>query len=230
MRESSRPACGDIRNLFHTPRFSRNASIRSSTFHLSLASIMFLFGIGAAAQVNVLTQHNDNARTGQNLQETILTPSNVNPTQFGKLFSQPVNGEIYGQPLYVSNVAISGKGTHDVMYVATTALTPNKAYTETTNGDSVYAFDADTNGGSDATPLWQVSLLTNTTPAGTLLGEYGVLGTPVIDPASQTMYVVSSELQNSTTSFDFTPSISRPERRNSAGRSRFRPRFREPER
>ena len=59
MRESSRPACGDILNFFRTLQFSRNASIRSSTFHLSLASIMFLFGIGAAAQVNVLTQHND---------------------------------------------------------------------------------------------------------------------------------------------------------------------------
>ena len=70
---------------------------------------MFLFGSGAAAQVNVLTQHNDNARTGENLQETILTPSNVNPTQFGKLFSQPVNGEIYGQPLYVAHLAIPGR-------------------------------------------------------------------------------------------------------------------------
>ena len=92
IRESSRPACVEIRNFFRTLQFSRNASIQSSIFHLSLASIMFMFGSGAMAQVNVLTQHNDIARTSQNVQETILTPSNVNPTQFGKLFSQPVNG------------------------------------------------------------------------------------------------------------------------------------------
>ena len=108
------------------------------------------------AQVNVLTAHNDIARTGQNLNETALTPSNVNATQFGKLFSHPVTSTIYAQPLYVSQVAIPGKGTHNVVYVATA-------------GDTVYAFDADSNGGTNANPLWQVSLLTNTTPAGTLI-------------------------------------------------------------
>ena len=157
---------------------------------------MFLLGSGAVAQVNVLTQHNDIARTGQNLQETILTPSNVNPTQFGKLFSQPVNGEIYAQPLYVSNVAIPGNGTHNVVYVATTSGNPNGTYGQYT-GDSVYAFDADTNGGVNANPLWQVSLLTNSSPAGTYTPAVGVVGTPVIDPISQTMYLVSSEVQSS---------------------------------
>lgn len=70
-----------------------------------LCALLLVAG-GVQAQVNVLTAHNDIARTGQNLNETILTPSNVNPTQFGKLFSQPVNGVIFGQPLYVSQVAI----------------------------------------------------------------------------------------------------------------------------
>src|SRR5271154_6788646 len=65
-----------------------------------------LMGSSARAQVNMLTAHDDIARTGQNLNETILTPSNVNPSQFGKLFSQTVNGAIYAQPLYVSQVAI----------------------------------------------------------------------------------------------------------------------------
>ena len=153
MKESFSPSCGEGRKSFRTPRFLWNASFRFSAFQLLLASIMFLFGGGAVAQVNVLTQHNDNARIGDNLQETILTPSNVNPTQFGKLFSRPVNGEIYAQPLYVSQLAIPGKGTHNVVYVATT-------------GDIVYAFDADTNGGANAAPLWQTSLLTNTTPRG----------------------------------------------------------------
>src|SRR5271170_3481231 len=159
--------------------------------------IGFLVGGSATAQVNVLTAHNDIARTGQNLNETILTPSNVNYTQFGKLFSQPVTGAVFAQPLYVSQVAIPGKGTHNVIYVAPASGDVNGAE-EGTVGDMVYAFDADTNGGINANPLWQVSLLTNTAPAGTYTVNYGVLGTPVIDLASQAIYLVSSEFQGST--------------------------------
>ncbi len=158
--------------------------------------LVLVVGGGAEAQVNVLTAHNDIARTGQNLNETILTPSNVNPTQFGKLFSQSVNGVIYAQPLYVSQVAIPGLGTHNVVYVATTTGNPNGGYGQF-SGDSVYAFDADTNGGVSAAPLWQVSLLTNTAPAGTYRPRFGIVGTPVIDLASQSIYVVSSEIQGS---------------------------------
>ena len=58
----------------------------------------------ASAQVSVLTQHYDNSRTGQDTSETILTPSNVNSTQFGKLFAQPIDGQAYAQPLYVPNL------------------------------------------------------------------------------------------------------------------------------
>ena len=92
----------------------------------------------------------------------------MNPTQFGRLFSQTVSGGINAQPLYVPQLAIPGKGTYNVVYAVTTS-------------DVVYAFDADSNGGTSATPLWQVSLLTNSTPAGTLTNQYGVVGTPVID-------------------------------------------------
>ncbi len=150
---------------------------------------LILVGTGAQAQVNVVTAHNDIARTGQNLNETILTPSNVNPTQFGKLFSQVVNGAVYAQPLYVQGVTIGGN-LHNVVYVATSA-------------DAVYAFDADTNGGANAKSLWQVSLLTNSTPSGTLTGAAGVWGTPVIDPSTNTMYLVSSETQDTTPIFRF---------------------------
>jgi hypothetical protein len=131
----------------------------------------------AAAQVNVLTAHNDNARTGQNTNETILTPENVNSTQFGKLFTVVVDNYVSVQPLYVSQLAIPNKGTHNVVFVET-------------ENDSVYAFDADSNGGVDATPLWHVSLAT-----GTLVPKYGVTGTPAIDLTTNTMYVVSSETQ-----------------------------------
>jgi hypothetical protein len=146
---------------------------------IGLASLFFLVGT-THAQVNVVTTHNDIARTGQNLQETILTPANVNASQFGKLFSQSVRGPVYAQPLYLSNVAIPGKGTHNVVYV-------------TTNSDVVYAFDADSNGGVDANPLWTATLLT----AG-YQPQYRSLGTPVIDPVSKTIYVVSTQNNGST--------------------------------
>ncbi len=73
----------------------------------------------AAAQVNVTTHHYDNARTGANTNETVLTPQNITVSNFGKLFSQPVNGYVYAQPLYLANLPIPGKGTHNVLFVAT---------------------------------------------------------------------------------------------------------------
>jgi hypothetical protein len=139
-----------------------------------------------AATVNVLTRHNDNARTSQNLKETILTTSNVNSTSFGKLFSYAVDGQIYAQPLYVQNVNISGKGMHNVVYVAT-------------ENDSVYAFDADS-ASANPNPLWQTSFLsTNVTavPCADISSGcaitpiVGITATPVISTSSNTMYVVS---------------------------------------
>src|SRR5437764_950919 len=78
-----------------------------------------LFACPAVAQVNVLTYHNDNARTGQNLNETLLTPSNVSANTFGKLFVYNVDGQVYAQPHYVSGLNISGQRTHKVVFVAT---------------------------------------------------------------------------------------------------------------
>ncbi|HVI07392.1 MAG TPA: hypothetical protein VND65_03760, partial [Candidatus Binatia bacterium] len=152
----------------------------------------------AAAQGfdGVLTWHNDVARTGQNLNETVLTPQNVKAAKFGKVFSFSVDGQIYAQPLYVPNVTISGQGIHNVVYVAT-------------ENDSVYAFDAD---GLSPAPLWQVSFInaaqgTTTVPCGTdgnssiscnVFPFYGVTSTPVIDPNSNTMYLVARTAQNGT--------------------------------
>ena len=136
---------------------------------------------------SVLTWHNDLARTGLNSTETQLTPTNVNQAGFGKLLSYPVDGQIYAQPLYVSNLTIPGKGTHDVIFVAT----------ET---DNVYAFDADSSGASGGL-LWKMNLgkpavLPNPViyPPGERYGPnigpyYGITGTPVIDLASKRLYV-----------------------------------------
>lgn len=101
-------------------------------FHYKKLGAFVLFcivAVPAFGQTPVLTQHNDNARTGQNTSETILTTTNVNTSQFGKLFALPVDGQVYAQPLYVPGVSING-GVHNVVIVAT-------------ENDSVYAFDAD---------------------------------------------------------------------------------------
>src|SRR6204780_3429867 len=88
---------------------------------LLVATVLAVVGLSAAplafAQVNVTTQQNDIGRTGQNLNETILTTANVNSTQFGLVFSQPVAGQVRAQPLYMSGLTING-ALHNVVFVA----------------------------------------------------------------------------------------------------------------
>lgn len=128
---------------------------------------------------DVVTYHNDNARTGQSLNETTLTLTSVNPATFGKLFALTVDGKVDAQPLYASAVSIPGKGTHNVLVVAS-------------EHDSVYGFDADT-----GATLWQVSLLKSgeTTSddrgCGQVTPEIGITATPVIDRTEGIVYVVA---------------------------------------
>jgi len=121
-----------------------------------------------AAQVNVLTYHNDRSRTGQNLVETILTPSNVNSSTFGKLFLVTLDGVVDAQPLYVEGLLVPNQGTHDALVVAT-------------ENDSLYLLDADT-----GATLWHVSLLkSGETPSDNrgcsqVTPVIGITSTPVI--------------------------------------------------
>ncbi len=135
----------------------------------------------------VYTYHNDDARTGQNLQEYALTPTRVSGGKFGKVWSCSVDGDVYAQPLYVANFAIGG-GTHNVVFVAT-------------QHDSVYAFDADA---ANCMTYWTIHLVgagvssvpASDTGCGDTPTEIGITGTPVIDPASKTLYFVAKTKEN----------------------------------
>ncbi len=152
----------------------------------------------------VYSYHNDLARDGANTQEYALTTSNVNTATFSKLFSCTADGAIYAQPLWIANLTING-AKHNVVFVAT-------------EHDSLFAFEGDAN---PCVTLWKVSLIdTNhgatsgevTVPAGTsgykvgvgngdVTPEVGVTGTPVIDPSTNTLYVVSKSMNSVGTSF-----------------------------
>jgi Concanavalin A-like lectin/glucanases superfamily/Fibronectin type III domain len=132
------------------------------------------------------TFHNDNLRTGANLTETVLAPSKVNTSTFGKLFQVPLDGVPHASPLYVENVAVPNQGTRNLVYIAT-------------EHDSVYAYDAD---GRSTTPIWKDSFIdpahgVTTVPAADvgeccdIAPEIGITSTPVIDRSTNTMYVVA---------------------------------------
>ena len=188
------------------------ATGKKSAFRCNLP-IMVLACVALASsvcsgQIPVPTGRGDNQRTGQNVNETMLSPANVNSKQFGALFSYSIDYQALAQPLYVPNVNIPNQGTHNVVYVATMA-------------DSVYAFDADS-AAANPEPLWWVNF---TNPAAGIttasiynytstnqislpcagggngtVGFYqeGITGTPVIDTVSGTLYLVAKTLENGT--------------------------------
>jgi hypothetical protein len=183
--------------------FAKNTN-REVRLSLILGSMTIFLLAGSTPAQNVTTQHNDAARTGANTGETVLTPSNVNANNFGKLFYYVVDGYVVAQPLYMANITM-GAGTpqagtkHNVVFVAT-------------EHDSVYAFDADGNLGPNSKPLWQITLLDSAhgvaagatatpVPASDmgetdLVPEVGITGTPVIDPATNTIYLVGKIKEN----------------------------------
>ncbi|HKV62852.1 MAG TPA: hypothetical protein VJO16_13115 [Candidatus Acidoferrum sp.] len=156
--------------------------------------------IGVTDLSGVLTYHNNVSRDGTNTREFALTAANVNKSTFGKLFSCQADGAIYAQPLWIPSLPVAG--------------VPRNVIVAATQHESLYAFDADA---SPCTTLWHVSLIdsahggtvgeTSVPSAGTgaLVGagygdispEVGVTGTPVIDPATNTLYVVSKSINGS---------------------------------
>ena len=155
---------------------------------------MASFSMWAQGVTNVITRSYSTQRTGANLSETVLTASNVNSSQFGKLFMVPVDDQIYAQILYVSSLSIAG-GVHNVIYVATA-------------NNTIYAFDADTLG----SPLWQknfngVGVPSVNTELGQactngyhdFLGNIGIVSTPAIDLSSLTMYFLTRTVESGVT-------------------------------
>jgi hypothetical protein len=196
-------ACGTFTGVT-TPSKSAtyNAPATAGVYTITATSVGFP-GQSASATIGVtdlpgvFTYHNDLSRDGVNTQEYALTTSTVANSTFGKLFACPVDGAIYTQPLWVPGLHING-GTHNVIFVAT-------------EHDSLYAFDADAN---PCLQLWQVSLIDQAhggtagegpVPTGTnlyyigqgagdIMPEVGVTGSPVIDPSTNTLYVVSKSV------------------------------------
>ncbi|MGD0758855.1 MAG: Ig-like domain-containing protein [Candidatus Sulfotelmatobacter sp.] len=166
------------------------ATVDSTTVTASLSGISGNASLTVMAGTNVVTWHFDAERSGLNPTEASLTPANVAPATFGKLFSYLLDGYEYGQPLLVSQLTIAG-GLHNVVFAAT-------------ENDSVYAFDSDNYG--TGTPLWQTSLLqAGETPMtdGPIQPFQGITSTPVVDTTSNTIYVVSTQAQTAASTSTF---------------------------
>ena len=147
--------------------------------------------------VTVPTWRYDLTHSGANTSETALTPGNVHESTFGKLFSVTVDGSVYAQPLYVPGLTMKDGLVHNVVFVAT-------------ENDSVYAFDADSNVGANAHPLWHITLLdaahgaaagatavpSSDASQGDIAPVIGITSTPVIDPSTTTIYVVGKTKEN----------------------------------
>lgn len=165
-----------------------------------------------AAQVT--TAQYDNARNSVYSSENTLTPRNVNPAQFGKTHVIRVDGDVYAQVLYLPHVTVPGKGTHEIVFVAT-------------EHNSVYAFDAI----NPARPLWHVSLsrvVNGATPVRDrevmcpfIRPEVGITATPVIDTTSNTIYVLARTSESGGYVQRLLHSTSARERSGVAARLRF---------
>ncbi|MFZ0318484.1 MAG: PQQ-binding-like beta-propeller repeat protein, partial [Candidatus Sulfotelmatobacter sp.] len=162
-----------------------------SVLRPALTAMFALSFVASVFAQNVLTYHNNNARTGLNSSETALNLSNVNSATFGKLFTLMVDGLVDGEPLYLSAVPIQGSGTHNLLIVVT-------------ENDSVYAFDADT-----GSQIWHISTLENgETPSddrgcGQVEPVIGITSTPVISRPTGSNGVIYTVAMSKNSSGDY---------------------------
>lgn len=176
------------------PRTTQRSGFVLPAFLAAVASLSACPVADAQGPQSVLQRGYDAGVTGAILTETTLSTSNVSPQSFGLVFKLPVDDAIFAEPLYVPNVAIPGQGTHNVVYVATMS-------------DTLYAFDAD-NGGL---PLWKVNFAAGSMPIPmarfvlggdrNIVGNLGILSTPVIDPATNILYLVAGTVENNTMAY-----------------------------
>lgn len=170
------------------PKMSRTIAFKLFTL-FAIAQLATI----AIAQTAVTTNRYDNSRSGQNISEAALNPTNVKVDTFGRLWTYILDGQVYAQPLYLPGVDIPGQGKRNVVFVAT-------------EHDTLYALDADGPGGEVTTPLWSRSFInpqsgiTTVTPddvnCWAILPELGITSTPVIDPASGTIFTVVFTKEN----------------------------------
>ena len=168
------------------------SKMRQMLYACLAATVCSCVGVAAVAQVDVLMNRYDVRLTGANLAETTLNTSNVNARQFGKLWSYPVGGQVYAQPLYVSGVTIPGVGVRNVVYIVDMH-------------NDVYAFDADDPGLSKS-PYWMQSYGHSVPLPNSQIGypnypdvliEIGIMSTPAIDKSTNTIYFVSKSQNGS---------------------------------
>lgn len=210
------PGLSPNTTYFYTASASNSAAIAWAAPSKSFTTLV---SNTVPTPIAVLTYHNDNTRDGANTNETALTPANVNSGSFGRLFSYPLDGHVYAQPLVLTNVSIQGQGVHDVVYVVT-------------EHDTAYALDADSNQGANGGVLWSNHLGTSAPtpnndfadrygPYHDLVPEVGITGTPVIDPVAGTIYFDAFTLDGTNSSgahvynhrihaLDITTGIERP--------------------
>lgn len=200
------------------PKVTVTAVLATDNSISGSSSITVVASSSGPSLAGVFSWRNDSSISGVNTQEALLSPAAIRNTpsaQFGKLFACPVDGEVSAQPLYAKNVSIGGGGLHNVVFVAT-------------EHDSVFAFDADA---SPCQTLWQISFLNSTngvtsvpacytangvcTDSGTdndvgsndITPEIGITGTPVINPATSILYVVSKTKSNSPTGATYSQEL-----------------------
>ncbi len=191
-----RPSAGSSARPFAT---AGKISFLLGLLVLAFGGMMPRLAAQTPTPVLVPTWRYDLTHAGANTQETALTPGNVNANTFGKLFSLTVDGSVYAQPLYVPGLTMSDGLVHNVLFVAT-------------EHDSIYAFDADSNGGVNIHPIWKITLLDAAHGAGAgattvpytdtgspdIAPEIGITGTPAINPSTNTMYVIGKTKENGT--------------------------------